>query len=377
MRILFISNYSELYGANRSMLTVMEYLHKKSYDIMLILPSYGQICNDLKMKGIPYKVWPMFTQLFYYKKSIKYLALPFFVILTFLKLPFLVKFVRRFNPDLIYSNTAAEMIGIKIAKRIGVKHISHIREFMDLDHGAIFLFGNNKKKEYINQSNGVIYVSKSVAKHVNLDEPLEDWQTIIYNGIQIPNYIFENKAIKAELNLGIVGIFDPEKGQKKAVELMPEILNLFPKAKLHLWGDKEGTYKREIVKLVKKAGLENSVLFHGFEKNLDVIYKNMDVLLMYSRCEGFGRVTVEAMSYGIPVLGYDSGGTSELIKENVNGYLFKNPKELIDKLCLLIQDEKHFNNIRLGAYNDSRINYNIEKYCSNVENFINFIISRK
>ena len=164
---------------------------------------------------------------------------------------------------------------------------------------------------------------------------------------------------------------------KKAVELMPEILNLFPKAKLHLWGDKEGTYKREIVKLVKKAGLENSVLFHGFEKNLDVIYKNMDVLLMYSRCEGFGRVTVEAMSYGIPVLGYDSGGTSELIKENVNGYLFKNPKELIDKLCLLIQDEKHFNNIRLGAYNDSRINYNIEKYCSNVENFINFIISRK
>lgn len=377
MKILFISNYSELYGANRSMLTIIEYLQKKSYNIMLILPSYGSICNELDNKGISYKIFPMFTQLFYYKKRIKYIALPFLIISTLFKIPLLTKFVRSFNPDLIYSNTSAEMIGIKIAKALRVKHISHIREFMDLDHGAYYIFGPKRKKEYINQSNGVIYVSKSVAKHVNINEPLKNWQQVIYNGIQMQNYTFAYKPINNELNLGIVGIFDPEKGQKLAIESMSHILKIYPNAKLHLWGDKEGAYKKEIIKLVKKLNLDKQIIFHGFEKKLDSIYKDMDILLMCSRCEGFGRVTIEAMSYGIPVLGYNSGGTTELIKENINGYLFNSQEELVKKLCLLLQNERHYNEIRKGAYDDSHKNYTIEKYCQNIENFINFIMLKQ
>lgn len=376
MKILFISNYSGLYGANRSMLTIIEYLYKKSYDIMLILPSHGGICNELDKKGIPYKVFPMFTQLYYYKKNIKYIALPFLIISTLLKTPYLIKFVKKINPDLIYSNTSAEMIGIKIAKKLEIKHISHIREFMDLDHGANFLFGEKRKKKYINQSNGVIYVSKSVAKHVNMGEQLKDFQKVIYNGIQIHHNTFANKPIRNDLNLGVVGIFDPEKGQKLAIESMNNILKIYPKAKLHLWGDKEGAYKKEIIRLVKKLNLDKQIIFHGFVKDLDYIYKDMDVLLMCSRCEGFGRVTIEAMSYGIPVLGYDSGGTSELIKENINGYLFKSKEELVNKLCLLLKTEKHFNDIRKGAYDDAHKNYTIEEYCQSVEKFINFIMSK-
>ena len=152
MRILFISNYSDLYGANRSMLTVIEYLKNKGNQVKLILPKDGGIIKELKEKQIDYTVVKMFTQLYYYKPQLKYLALPLLDTLTFLKLGKLISLAKDFNPDLIYSNTSAEMVGIKIAKRLGVKHISHIREFMDLDHGAKYLFGNKAKKKYINQS---------------------------------------------------------------------------------------------------------------------------------------------------------------------------------------------------------------------------------
>ena len=48
---------------------------------------------------------------------------------------------------------------------------------------------------------------------------------------------------------------------------------------------------------------------------------------MVSKAEAFGRVTVEAMLSGAFVIGSDSGATAELIKNNVNGFLYKQGSE--------------------------------------------------
>lgn len=375
MRILFIANYSQLYGANRSMLSIIEYLHNKGYNVKLILPSKGDICQELNIIGINYKVIPMFTQLYYLKYNIKYLALFFLDVWTFFKLPSLIKEAKKFSPDIIYSNTSAEMTGIKVAKIIGVKHISHIREFMDLDHGAQFIMGRKGKKKFINQSDGIIYVSNSVASHVNLGEPLTQSQRVIYNGINNVNVEFEDKEIYSSLNLGIVGILDKAKGQDLAINAMPNILKIFPNAKLNIWGDKECGFKHIIHKLVKSLNLDNSVIFHGFEKNSDQIYRDMDVLLMCSRCEGFGRVTIEAMQRGIPVIGLNTGGTSELVKDGFNGYLFNSIQEISSKLSLLLESKEHYNRIRRNAYTESRSLYSVTQYCKSVECFVNQIYS--
>ena len=376
MRILFISNYSQLYGANRSMLLVIEHLKNMWHDVVLILPSKGEICTELIEKGITYHVEKMFTQLFYYKPLLKYLVLPLLNLQTWLKIPHLVKFAKEFAPDLIYSNTSAEMVGIKIARRLGVKHISHIREFMDLDHGAKYLFGTKAKKKYINQSDGVIYVSNAVASHVNLRKPLQSWQKVIYNGVQCCDVPFVEHKLSDAINLGIVGILDPEKGQDMAIKYFKNIVGVYPSAKLHLWGDKEGLYKKKLLGMVSNWGLQNKVVFHGFEKRVDVIYGEMDILLMCSHCEGFGRVTVEAMQRGIPVLGYNSGGTTELIEDGFNGYLFLSEDEFKQKIHLLLQSEKHFNQISKNAYEDSRKKYSAEVYCKNVEEFITLIMRK-
>lgn len=144
MRILFISNYSDLYGANRSMLTIIEHFKKKGDEVALILPKHGNIEETLVQKNIKHVVISCFTQLYYYKPQLKYLALPFLAMHTYFQLSKIEKYVCSFEPDLIYSNTSAENLGIKIAKKNGIKHISHIREFMDLDHDARFVYGRKK-----------------------------------------------------------------------------------------------------------------------------------------------------------------------------------------------------------------------------------------
>ena len=62
---------------------------------------------------------------------------------------------------------------------------------------------------------------------------------------------------------------------------------------------------------------------HGFVKNKTVIYQNTDCLVMASHNEGFGRVTAEAMANGVVVIGYDGGGTREVIKDKETGYLYQ------------------------------------------------------
>lgn len=363
-----------MYGANRSMLTIIEHFKSKGHTVVLILPQKGEICKELETKGIEYIIIKCFTQLYYFKPNLKYLSLPLLVIYSYFKLNQLNRFASNFKPDLIYSNTSAENLGIKIARKLGVKHISHIREFMDLDHGARFLFGNKAKMKYINQSDGVIYVSKSVAEHVNMGMPLQVWQEVVYNGIQTIDWEYKEKKILDEIHLGVVGIFDPEKGQDLAIRIMPKVLEVYPKAKLHLWGDKKGKYKQSLLKMVKEFSLTPNVIFHGFEKDPNAIYGDMHVLLMCSKCEGFGRVTIEAMQRAIPVLGFNSGGTSELVKDGFNGYLFNNSEDFILGLKKLLSSNVEYNRIRKSAYEYSRSNYSTELYCSRVENFVNKIM---
>ena len=377
MRILFISNYSDLYGANRSMLTIIEHFKKKGDEVALILPKHGNIEETLVQKNIKYVVISCFTQLYYYKPQLKYLALPFLAMHTYFQISKIEKYVCSFEPDLIYSNTSAENLGIKIAKKNGIKHISHIREFMDLDHDARFVYGRKKKKDYINQSDGVIYVSNSVANHVNMGEPLKEWQRVIYNGVDTVDWEYSDKSIPEELNLGVVGIFDPEKGQDVAIGMMPSILMCYPKAKLHVWGDKEGKYKKRLYSMVNQMELEENVIFHGFEKNPNIIYKDMDILMMCSRSEGFGRVTVEAMQRAIPVLGYKSGGTSELVKDGFNGYSFLTQEDCVCGLKKMLSSEMEFNKLRKNAYDDARTNYTVDLYCSRVEAFVEMIMKNK
>ena len=83
--------------------------------------------------------------------------------------------------------------------------------------------------------------------------------------------------------------------------------------------------------------MDNFVKFVGYAENPFPFLQRADVVLMCSRYEAFGRVTVEAMKMGKPVVGARSGGTVKLIREGFNG-LFYTPganRELAEKIRYL------------------------------------------
>ena len=371
MKIFFISNYSQLYGANRSLLSIVEKCKKCGDEVYLLLPTKGDLSEELKRKGIKYKVIPFVSSLFYYRKLLPYIALPLLDLWTFCILPYILYITKKFKPDLIYSNSSAENIGIILARVMKIKHVTHVREFMDLDYRCKFLFGRKAKKWYICKSDGVLYVSKSVARHILMDEKMPINHKVIYNGIRSTKDKFTEKTIPDNINLGIVGFLDEGKGQDMAIRYFYKITTIYPKSKLHIWGDKEGEYKSKLIKIIEELKLEGKVIMHGFEKNSNVIYSDMHVLLMCSKAEGFGRVTVEAMMRGIPVLGYNSGGTAEIIKHGFTGYVFSTEKEFIKNIQEMFISDEHYNKLCLNAFNYSHEYFSEDNYTDNVKTFIN------
>ena len=113
------------------------------------------------------------------------------------------------------------------------------------------------------------------------------------------------------------------------------------KCKLKIIGD--GNEKDYLNSIILKEKLENSIQLCGF-KNKDEIAKlmlNSSLYLMTSYTESFGLVLLEAESYGIPIVAFDSAkGACEIIRNGENGYLVnnRNINEMAKISCNLLND---------------------------------------
>jgi glycosyltransferase involved in cell wall biosynthesis len=376
MKIQFITTHPALYGANRSLLALLENFIKEGHDISVLVPAKGSMSATLKEKDIKFNIIPYYCNWFYIKPNIKYLLHPILTVLTILLLPIIILKIKKFNPDIIYSNASADNMGIIISKILHKKHILHIREFLSKDYNLYFILGKKAKRKYITLSDGNIFVSQAVAKYTMEGIPLSKKQTIIYNGFPVQNYSLSDKKLPKKLRFGIVGVLDKSKGQDIAIEYFYELTKIFPTAELHIFGNGTKHDKAYLVKLIHKFNLTRRVFFHGFIKDEKNIYSSFDILMMFSRSEGFGRVTVEAMLNGIPVIGFNNAGTSELIKHEKTGYLFNDLESFIQSAKELYNETK-FSEIRENAYNEAQSQFAQDEYYHKVKSFIDKVHSTR
>lgn len=140
-----------------------------------------------------------------------------------------------------------------------------------------------------------------------------------------------------------VGRLSKEKGFIDLIEVFKTIHLKYPEWKLNIAGD--GEEKDNLEKEIKKLHLENSVNLLGFlnKQELENLYLNSSIYVMTSFTESFGLVLIEANSYGIPTISFDSAqGAKEIIRNNQNGYLIKNrdKKEMSNKIIELIENQE-------------------------------------
>lgn len=202
---------------------------------------------------------------------------------------------------------------------------------------------NNKKyiKKLVNSCKNLDYLV-NVSKELSLfyKEYLGDKSVCIYNCL---DYIPSKTSKLDSKNIIAVGRLSKEKGFDDLLKLFKKVSIKYPDWKLNIVGD--GMEKNNLLDLARELKLGDKVIFHGYQNKdyINDLLLNSSIYVMTSKTESFGLVLIEAMSYSIPCISYTSAnGANEIISDNINGFLIKDrcEKDMIDKISLLIEDEK-------------------------------------
>jgi glycosyltransferase involved in cell wall biosynthesis len=182
-------------------------------------------------------------------------------------------------------------------------------------------------------SAGVITVSDDLAGYVRRVRPRLPVR-VVRPGVDLER--FDPAALppvgdaRAALGLpqvpivGTVARLQRWKGVHVLIEAMPHVREAIPDAVCVVVGgphDTEPGYEPYLRRRVAELGLQDAVRFAGFRTDIPLWRHAMDVNVNASQHEPFSVGVLEAMALGRPVIGCDSGGTPEVIRDGVNGIL--------------------------------------------------------
>ncbi len=348
MRVAFFSHSAGLYGAERSLLDLVLGVRMYGVQPVVVLPKYGPLVNELEGNDINYIVHPYYGWL---GRKYKFVKGIYRFLANRVSAQRLARILREVKIDLVYSNTISIPVGAIVAKAIGVKHIWHVREFVQEDMGADFDFGTPYSTQFIaNNSSCIIYNSYAVKTKFT---PLlgNTPGVVIYNGWLTgePPCGVSSKILTYEkpIKLCIVGSVHRGKGQSEAIEALSILMQNFPYITLDIVGTGDISYIRELKELCSVRRVSTRVTWSGFSSNVAEVFRQSDITLVCSRNEAFGRVVVESMAEGCPVVGSCSGGIPEIITQGKNGLMYDSGcfEDLARQVSILINDPALYSRI--------------------------------
>jgi glycosyltransferase involved in cell wall biosynthesis len=330
LRVSFITHYTELYGANRSLLNLIEGLGRYGVRSYVICPDQGDLLAALDRRGIPAAVLP-FEWWVSSRRTV--LGTATRLIRNIRRLRPLAAQVVRWGCDLVYSNSSVFAIGAMAAAELELPHVWHVREFGRRDYDLRPDFGARLSRLGFRTADATIFVSHALRRAILGRTTLTN-SHVIYNGVA-PEAAFDERRRAAEALRGrrqpftfvLVGRFRESKGQAVAIRAFAEVAARCPTVRLLLVGGAGQTgdqdYFDRCRALAAELAVANRIEFWGYIPDPERAFLEADVALMCSRNEAMGRVTAEAMSACRPVIGFDSGGTSELIDPGRTGLLYR------------------------------------------------------
>jgi glycosyltransferase involved in cell wall biosynthesis len=201
-------------------------------------------------------------------------------------------------------------------------------------------------------------VTHAVASQINkfIPQDIRPKVEVLYMGSDRVELLSDDEIgeYKKTLNVGssfmvgLVGRINEFKGQYLLIDATEKLVEKGLDIQAYIVGhamDEE--YLLKLKESVKAKNLENNFHFLGFEKNPHRFMQACDSVIMASKCETFGLVSIEAMQVQTVIIGANSCGVLEIIDDKESGVLFENQNasDLADKIELLYNDEELKNKI--------------------------------
>lgn len=275
--------------------------------------------------------------------------------------------------DVIYANTQKALVIAALASSLSrCPLVYHLHDIVSPEH-----FSATNRRLIVTLANRFAsrVIANSEASQAAFVEAggRPELTTVIYNGFEVDayrQYRQERDRLRQDLGLSdrfVVGHFSrlsPWKGQHILIEALthcPEPMTVL------LVGDAlfgEADYAQHLRQQVIQLGLEDRVQFLGFRSDVGPLMAACDLVAHTSTApEPFGRVIVEAMLCGTPVVAASAGGATELVNPGQTGWLAEpgNVSSLVTCLMAAYQQPQQAQAIAQTAQQQAQDRFNLER----------------
>jgi glycosyltransferase involved in cell wall biosynthesis len=325
MRVLYLNPFSqEVSGPDESLLALLTELGPRGVEAHVVLPAPGPQVPRYEALGATVHVAPLAPL----RRSVSPAsvgALPVRVARAALAVRALARGV---GATLIHTNMEVLLEGGLAARALGIPHVLHYRGntldeprlVFDVLTAAWTALADHVY--CISRATAAVFEKRGRARKVE----------VLYNPLDVARFATAERSDAVRASLGApgaeplvvaVGRLHPRKDLETFVRAAALVAARVPEARFAAVGAAEVPvevdYQRRLQALVGELGLEGRFLFAGARRDIAAVMKALDVFVLASRHEGFGRVVAEAMAAGRPVIVGREGAPPELVEEDRYG----------------------------------------------------------
>jgi glycosyltransferase involved in cell wall biosynthesis len=180
---------------------------------------------------------------------------------------------------------------------------------------------------FLRLASAVVAVSEGQRQKILACGVCPDKVRVIHNAIDLATYPGPaEKSVRVELGIpqdailvATAGRLSPEKNHLGLVEAARLVLAKMPDVYFVVFG--EGFLRPTLEKAVADAGIVNRFLLPGFRSDVRSLLHEIDIFVLPSHTEGLPNVILEAFACRKPVVATRVGGTPEVVRDGVNGFL--------------------------------------------------------
>lgn len=329
MRILFVSHSANLAGAERAMVDLIREARGRGHDVQAFVPRRGQLSDAIgRIRGARANVVPMHWWMSGRGGGIVGLIR---VALCVLETPIVGLAIWRAKPDVILVNTSVTPAAMFAGSLSRAGTVVMVRESLITNPSLASVLPKGLIVRLIRKwADEIVAVSAYVAGQCGTN-------VVIHDGV--PPFTAERvPGSPGVLRAVYLGSLTADKCPDEAVEAVRMARAAGADVRLSIYG---GGTRQEVEQLgdrIAASRIAEYVTYRGEIDGPGPALAHAEVLLMTSRNEAFGRVTVEALIGGVPVVGYDAGGTREILAGGGGVLVAPNPSALAEVLISLWQD---------------------------------------
>ncbi|MCX8560351.1 glycosyltransferase [Mycolicibacterium mucogenicum] len=317
-RVLLLHPADEAYGSDRVLLSVAKYLCQMQAQVYVLLPDDagpGWLTDRLTEIGVTVRHGPLGTaRRRYLTKSnlLKYLA-------GLAKARWFVRQqIRAFDPEIVYVNTSALIIGAFLGRKRRWSLIWHVHEIIEHPRGLAWLF-----RKLPLTADQVIAVSGAVLRHLCGSTDAAPHVTLLRNGIA-PRALPVKPSV-VPLRVCFAGRLSEWKGYGVFLDAAVGLASQGAPVEFVIAGEpvpNELWRTDEIESAINSRGLSGQIRAVGFHSDIPALFDSMHVVVVPSILpDPLPTVVLEGMRSGCVVIAARHGGAVEMIEDGVSGFL--------------------------------------------------------